>query len=71
MINILGTLKGVQLKSKVEEKGQVSHHIQLSLEITQGEDQVQEIVENLRQLVQINIEPKQPSLTKPVSYPDN
>lgn len=67
MIKIIGTLKGVQLKSKVGDDDRSYHNVQLSLEITDGVDRIQEIVESLKQIVSVSIENKQPKL--PVGEP--
>lgn len=62
MINIIGTLKGVTLKSKVGDDNRSIHNVALQLEITDGLDRVQEIVESLKEIVSVKIENKQPKL---------
>lgn len=63
MIRFIGTLKGVNLQAKVDTAdGQAVHTIALKLEITEGVDRVQEIVERLKEIVEISIDPKQPKL---------
>lgn len=66
MIRFIGTLKGIKLDSKVDTSdGKAVHTIALKLEITEGVDRVQEIVERLKEVVQVEIDPKQPRLTRP------
>lgn len=62
MIKINGILKGVTLKSKVGDDNRTEHSISFSLELVEGVDRVQEIVEQLKQIVQIDIIPVQPKL---------
>lgn len=62
-IKILGTLRGVSLKSKVGDDNRTTHMIGLSLEITEGVDRIQEVVERVKQIVQIEVDPRQPRLT--------
>jgi len=65
MIRFIGTLKGIKLDSKVDTAdGQAVHTIGLKLEITEGVDRVQEIVERLKEVVQVEIDPKQPKLPR-------
>lgn len=61
-IKILGTLRGVSLKSQVGDDNRTIHKIGLSLEMTEGIDRVQEILERVKEIVQIEIDPKQPKL---------
>lgn len=62
MIRILGTLKGFSLKTKVGDDNRTVHNITLSLELTEGVDRVQEIVAHMKQIIQIEIDPRQPTL---------
>lgn len=62
MIRILGTIRGVNLKSKVGEDGRTVHNITLSLELTEGIGRVQEIVGLLKQICNIEIDSRQPHL---------
>lgn len=62
MIQILGTLKGVVLKSKVGDDNQVIHFVDIKLELHQGQDNIQEIVESLKEIVKIEITNQQPHL---------
>ena len=62
MIKILGTLKGVSLKSKVGDDNRTTHQVALQLECSEGVERVQEIVEQIKQMVQVEIEPRQPKL---------
>lgn len=68
-IDIIGTLKGVQLKSK-EDDGRVIHNLQLSIQITDGAERVQDIVSSIKQLVKLSINNVQPKLvpSEPNSY---
>lgn len=69
MIKILGTLKGVTSKSKVDNNNSIVHFIDLKLEITQGADKVQDIVAQLKNIVEVAIDCKQPKLAIP--YKEN
>lgn len=68
MINIIGTLKKVDTKSKVGDDQRTYHNITIGIEITDGVEKVQEIIESLKQLTKISIENVQPTLTAPRSY---
>lgn len=61
-IKIIGTIKGVSLKSKVGDDNRTTHTLGITLDLTEGIDRVQEIVERVKQIVQIGIDPKQPTL---------
>lgn len=61
-IKILGTLKGVQVKSKVDDNNRPVHDIVLKLELTEGLNRVQEILEELKQIVELEINARQPTL---------
>ena len=61
-IKILGTLKGVSLKSKVSDKNETLHFIDLKLELVEGADRIQEIIGELKNILEINLESKQPTL---------
>lgn len=65
MIKIIGTLKKVDTKSKVGEDGRTYHNVVLGLEITDGVERIQEIVESLKQLCSVNIDNVQPTLDMP------
>lgn len=73
MINFIGTLKSVQLKSKVGDDERILHNVQISLQITDGVESVQDLVESLKQLVRLDINNVQPTLTPsvPVQYKDD
>lgn len=60
-IKILGTLRGVSIQSKEEDK-RVTHVIGLKIELTEGIDRAQDIVSRVREIVEIEINPKQPHL---------
>lgn len=72
MINFIGTLKSVQLKSKVGDDERIIHNVQISLQISDGVESVQDLVESLKQLVRLDINNVQPTLapTAPVQYKD-
>lgn len=67
MIKILGKLNGVALKSKVNDRNETVHHIDLKLELLEGVDRVQELVAELKNIQEISLDSKQPTLpgTKP------
>lgn len=68
-IKVLGTLKGVSLKSKVDDRGDSIHHIDLKLELIEGADKIQDIVNHLKSMMMITLESKQPSLMSAVRNP--
>lgn len=72
MISLIGTLKKVTTKSKVDTDGRAVHNIEIGLEITDDADRVQEIVESLKEIVSLKIENKQPKLPAGATktYPD-
>lgn len=72
MINFIGTLKSVQLKSKVGDDDRTIHNVQISIQITDGVEHVQDLVASLKELVKLDIENVQPTLTptEPVEYKD-
>lgn len=61
-IQIIGTLKKVDTKSKVGDDGHSYHNITLGLEITDGVEKIQEIVESLKEIVSVKLENRQPKL---------
>lgn len=62
MISLIGTMKGVVLKSKVGDDGVISHFIDLKLEISDGVAHVQNLVPLLKQVVALDIDSRQPTL---------
>lgn len=62
MIKILGTIKGVSLKSSVGDDNRTVHKVAIQLELTEGVDRVQEIVELIKQIAEVHIDSKQPTL---------
>lgn len=64
MISILGTLRKVNLTVKEEDK-RVYHNLSITIEITEGQERVQDIVDNIRQIIQLDVNPKQPRLHEP------
>jgi len=71
MIKILGTLKGVVLKSKVGDDNKVIHFVDLKLELLEGQEKIQDLVESLKEIIQLEITNKQPSLIPTKPYKDN
>lgn len=61
-IKIIGTVRGITLKSKVGDDNRTTHNVGIQLELTEGVDRVQEIVELVKQIVQIEVIAKQPKL---------
>lgn len=70
-IKILGTLKGVALKSKVDDHGDAIHYIDLKLELVQGADKIQDIVNHLKSIMEITLDSRQPSLIPSRPYKDD
>lgn len=62
MIKILGTIRGVSLQSKVDDQGRTEHHLGIKLELSEGIERVQEIVACIKQITEVHIDSKQPSL---------
>lgn len=61
-IKMIATLKGVNLKSKVADAGDVVHVVELKLEQTEGHDRVQELIEALKEIVEVSVISVQPKL---------
>lgn len=62
MIKLLGTLKKVTLKSKTTSDNDIAHSVDLSFDLIGGMDRVQELIEYLKQIVEIDLDTRQPSL---------
>lgn len=62
MIKILGTVKGVSLKSTLDDRNNTVHKVAIQLEITEGVERVQDIVELMTKIAEVSIDSKQPSL---------
>ena len=62
MIEVLGHLKGVNTKSKDLDGGGKLHQLEIKLEIVEGEDKLQEVIEHLQEVVKVSIVSKQPHL---------
>lgn len=62
MNKVLGTLKGVSLTSKLDTSDRPVHTLSFKIELTEGHDQVQDIVEHLKEVIQVEIIPRQPKL---------
>jgi len=63
MVKILGTLKGVVLKSKVGDDNQIIHYVDLKLEIVEGQEKIQDMISSLKQIVEVLMTNKQPHLS--------
>lgn len=61
-VKILGTLKGVTLQSKLDNNDRPVHTVAIKVELSEGHDRVQEITENLKEMIQLEVEPRQPKL---------
>lgn len=61
-IKLLGTLKGVTLQSKLDNNDRPVHTVAIKIELTEGHAKVQDIAEHLKEIVQLDIEPRQPKL---------
>ena len=64
MVRLNGVLKGVVLKSKVNDREETIHHLDMKMELVKGEDpaKVQEIIEHLREMIEVGVQPIQPEL---------
>lgn len=70
-IKILGTMKGVSLKSKVDDKGDTHHALDLKLTLEEGADKILDIVELLKNIVEISLDSKQPTLASVKPYEED
>jgi hypothetical protein len=70
-IKILGTLKGVGLKSKVDDKGDSIHMLDFRVELVEGADKIQDIVTMLKSILEINLDSKQPTLISSKPYKED
>ena len=64
MIKLLGTLKRVGLKSSVSDHGETIHQVSLQFEMIEGVDRIQDVVSQLKSIVEVSLDSKQPSLLK-------
>lgn len=73
MIKILGTLKGVVLKSKVDDNNKVIQYVDLKLELLEGQKDIQKVADSLKEIVQLDITNQQPHLpgTSNMPYPED
>lgn len=62
MIKVLGTLKGVSVKSKLDSRDDAVHTVSMTFELHAGIDQMQNITESLKQIMSITLENRQPTL---------
>lgn len=62
MIKILGTVKGVSLKSTLDDHNKPVHKVAIQLEISDGVERVQEIVELMTHIAEVTVDSKQPKL---------
>lgn len=62
MIKILGTLKKVAVKSKATNEGDIVHTIDMSFEMLEGVDQVEAIIAELKNIQEITLDSKQPTM---------
>ncbi len=62
MIKILGTLKKVDIKSQAGDNGSEVHYITMKFELAQGQNRMQEVVELLKEIVEVTLDSRQPSL---------
>lgn len=61
-IKVLGTLKGVALTSKLDTNDRPVHQLTVKIELAEGHAQAQDIAESLKEMVQLDITPRQPKL---------
>ncbi len=61
-IKILGALKAVALSSKLDANERPVHTVTLKVELAEGHAQAQDIAEHLKEMVQVDITPRQPKL---------
>lgn len=62
MTKILGKLKGINLKSKELEDGDLSHTIEMKIELLEGLENIQDVSDLLKQIIEINLDSRQPTL---------
>jgi hypothetical protein len=62
MIKILGTVKGVSLKSSLDEHNKPVHKVAIQLELSDGVERGQEITELMTQIAEVTVDSKQPTL---------
>lgn len=62
--SLYGTLKGVNMKSKVEDDASVTTTVEIKLQLIEGENprKVQDYIARLKEIVELKIDSKQPSL---------
>ena len=68
-IHMLGTLKGVALKSKVDNNNSTVHFLDLKFELLEGADKVMDIVEMIKRNTEITLDAKQQSLVDAINKP--
>jgi hypothetical protein len=62
MIKILGVLKGINIKSKVTDDKSEIHNLQINIELIEGKADMLELVDNLKDIIELHVESKQPKL---------
>lgn len=60
-MKFLGTLKGVTSKHKDTDNSEV-HTVELKIELIEGVSRTQELINLLRQMVEVDVTSKQPTL---------
>lgn len=61
-IKFLGALKGVSIQSKLDSREVPVHTVTIKVELAEGHSQVQEIAEHLKEMVEVDLIPRQPKL---------
>jgi predicted methyltransferase MtxX (methanogen marker protein 4) len=64
MVRLNGILKGVNAKSKVTDNNETIHTLEIKVELVHGEDpsKIQEVVENLKEMIELGVQSIQPAL---------
>lgn len=73
MIKILGTLKGIVLKSKVNDDNRVVQYVDIKLELLEGQNDIHKLSDSLKEIIQLDIvnqQPHLPEVSKPYKEDD-
>jgi hypothetical protein len=61
-IKLLGSLLNVTLTSKLDSNDRPVHTVALKIELAEGHEQAHDIAEHLKEMVELDIIPRQPKL---------
>lgn len=62
MIKILGTLKGVAIKSSLDNNNEEVDIVTLKLEMTAGQNEMHDIRDLLKEIIEVTLDSRQPGL---------